>query len=207
MFSLTLDHFKQIGIGPRNVEEWFDAISTHLPDNDIMSVNRVACFLAQCMHESASFNLLTENLNYSKESLLRVFPKYFPNAEAAAAVARQPEKIANIVYANRMGNGDSESGDGWRYRGRGLIQLTGKDNYTRCSEDLFGDTTLVDNPDLLSQPDYAIRSACWYWTKNNLNRWADSLDIITLTKRINGGTHGLEERTNLTTKIRRILTA
>lgn len=204
-FCLTLEKFKEIKIGPKNVEEWYDALSTHLPDNDIMSVNRVACFLAQCMHESGSFNYLSENLNYSKEALRRVFPKYFPTEEDAARVARQPEMIANIVYANRMGNGPTESGDGWRYRGRGIIQLTGKSNYEACSQDLFGDSTLVDDPDLLTQPDYAIRSACWFWNKNNLNRWADSLDVITLTKRINGGTNGLEDRMNYTTKIRGIL--
>jgi putative chitinase len=204
-FILTLDHLKTIKIGPKNVDEWYEALNTHLPEYEINTVNRVACFLAQCMHESGSFNFLIENLNYSKEALRRVFPKYFPTDAMASMYARKPEDIANIVYANRMDNGSTESGDGWKFRGRGVIQLTGRSNYTACSQDLFGDDTLVQDPDKLTEPYYAILSACWFWSKNGLNRFADSLDVITLTKRINGGTNGLSDRLNHTNKIRSIL--
>ena len=154
----------------------------------IKSKEQVAMFLAQIGHESASFKTLAENLNYSKEGLLKVFPKYFTNAEASI-YARRPELIANRVYANRMGNGSEASGDGWKYRGRGLIQITGKDNYTRMSKSLNLD--LVRSPDALKSPLYASLSAGQYWEWRGLK---DISDIKIVTKKINGGYNGLADR-------------
>lgn len=184
-------------------EEYIDALNTVLPENGIDTPLRVAHFLAQVIHESGHFKTNVENLNYSASVLQSVFKKYFPNETIANEYARKPEKIANRVYANRMGNGDEASGDGWKYRGRGLIQLTGKNNYTACKTDMKID--IVKNPDLLLVPEYALKSACWFWNKNNLNQYADKDDIITITKRINGGTNGLDDRKNILSKAKKIL--
>jgi len=179
----------------KNPNAWFEALEKHLPAFEIVTPSRVAGFVAQCQHESADFTVLTENLNYSADALNKLFPKYFINAgRDAQEYHRQPEKIANVIYASRMGNGDTASGDGWRFRGRGILQITGRSNYTQCSRDLFQDDTLVDNPDYLTDPEYAILSACWFWHKNNLNQFCDSGDVVTLSKRINGGTIGLDDR-------------
>lgn len=158
----------------------------------IDTVNRLASFLAQVGHESGGFRYTAENLNYSQEALMRVFPKYFRTAAQASAYARKPEKIANRVYANRMGNGDEGSGDGFRYRGRGLIQLTGKTNISNFANDLEMsiDQALV----YLDTPEGAVMSAGWYWDKNLLNQWADKGDIVRQSKIINGGTNGLQDR-------------
>lgn len=153
---------------------------------------RVAGFLAQIAHESGGFNAVIENLNYSKEGLRKVFPKYFPTDELAAQYARQPEKIANRVYANRMKNGDEASGDGFKFRGRGLIQLTGRDNYTRFANDLG--ISVDETVAYLETPNGAVSSAGWFWDNNKLNQYCDRDDFITLTKRINGGTIGLADR-------------
>ncbi|MGE4278654.1 MAG: glycoside hydrolase family 19 protein [Magnetospirillum sp.] len=152
---------------------------------------RLAAFLAQIAHESGQLRALVENLNYSADALLRVFPRHF-NAGQAAAYARQPQRIGSRVYANRMGNGDETSGDGWHYRGRGLIQVTGKTNYAACGTALGLD--LIAQPELLEQPGPAARSAAWFWHRNGLNRPADARDIKTITRRINGGLTGLEDR-------------
>ena len=152
----------------------------------------MAAFIAQCAHESAGFTALKENLNYRAESLVKVFPKYFPDLGIAKQYEKQGEKIANRVYGNRMGNGDEHSGDGFRYCGRGLIQLTGKDNYTAFAESL--EMAVEEVPEYLATFEGALQSACWFWETNNLNQWADKDDILTLTKRINGGTIGLEDR-------------
>ncbi|KAF0224634.1 MAG: hypothetical protein FD176_816 [Rhodospirillaceae bacterium] len=152
---------------------------------------RLAAFLAQIAHESGQLRALVENLNYSAEALLRVFPRHFDAAQAAV-YARQPERIGSKVYANRMGNGDETSGDGWRYRGRGLIQITGHDNYAACGTALGLD--LIAQPELLERPGPAARSAGWFWHRNGLNRPADARDIETITRRINGGLTGLEDR-------------
>ncbi len=179
---------------PRNpyVNQWYDAISEILPEYSINTPQRVAAFLAQCAHESGGFVFLKENLNYKAPSLRKVFPKYFQDDATAAAYANKPEKIANRVYANRMGNGDEASGDGWRYCGRGLIQLTGKDNYTFFAASL--DIPVEEAAEYLQTFEGAVQSACFFWEQNNLNQWADKGDILTLTKRINGGTIGLEDR-------------
>lgn len=153
---------------------------------------RLAGFLSQTAHESGGFNFIKENLNYSKEGLRKIFGKYFPNDEIAAAYARQPEKIANRVYANRMGNGPEESGDGYRFCGRGLIQLTGRQNYTKLAADLG--ISVEETAIYLETPNGAVSSAGWFWDNNNLNQYCDKNDFITLTKRINGGTIGLADR-------------
>ena len=164
-----------------------------LPYYEINTVNRVAGFIAQCCHESNNFRVITENLNYSSKALDSIFGKYFVRAgRDSKPYHRQPEKIANIVYANRMDNGDTASGDGWRFRGRGVIQLTGRHNYTK-----FGDTlgyTPEQTVKYLKTKAGALESACWYWKTNKINKYCDSQDIITMTKRINGGTIGLADR-------------
>lgn len=179
----------------KNISDWYNALIDVLPKYDITTPTRVAAFLAQCAHESNQFNVLKENLNYRWESLRRVFPKYFPTDELAKQYASKPNKqeaIANRVYANRMGNGPESSGDGWRYCGRGLIQLTGKNNYQAFADSIEMDISEV--VDYLGTFEGAVQSACWFWDKNNLNEYADAGDIVTMTKRINGGTNGLEDR-------------
>jgi len=158
---------------------------------------RLAHFLSQCAQESGNFKLLTENLNYSADGLLKIFPKYFKDKATADAYARKPEKIASRVYANRMGNGDEASGEGFKFRGRGYIQLTGKDNYKQFA-DFIGED-VVANPDLVATK-YPLTSAAFFFNKNAL--WTicdkgDTNDVVTLvTKRVNGGTHGLDDRIN-----------
>jgi putative chitinase len=153
---------------------------------------RAAAFLAQIAHESGGFNFVKENLNYSAKGLMTTFKKYFPNEALAKQYERQPEKIANRVYANRMSNGDEASGDGYKFCGRGLIQLTGRANYTKFSQDLG--ISLDETVKYLETPEGAVSSAGWFWDQNNLNQWCDKDDFVTLTKRINGGTIGLEDR-------------
>ncbi len=153
---------------------------------------RQAHFLAQIAHESGGFRLNKENLNYSAQALGNVFRKYFPTAQLAAKYARQPEAIANVVYANRMGNGDTASGDGWRYRGRGLVQLTGKYNYVVYAKERGQD--FVNNPDLLLEPSWSIDVAGWFWKSRGLNSLADKDDVRGITKLINGGFNGLDDR-------------
>jgi putative chitinase len=191
-FNFTKDQLKGIiGANPY-LDYWYNAVSEILPVYEINTPERVAAFLAQCAHESGNFKFLKENLNYKAESLCKVFPKYFPDINLAKDYEKKPEKIANKVYGNRMGNGDESTGDGFRYMGRGLIQLTGKNNYTLFAAAI--DTPLEEIPEYLQTFEGAVQSACWFWEQNNLNQWADKKDIMTLTKRINGGTIGLEDR-------------
>lgn len=156
---------------------------------------RLAHFLAQCAHESGNWRFKVENLNYSAAALQSVFRKYFPDEATAAQYARKPEMIANKVYASRMSNGDEASGDGWKFRGRGYIQLTGKQNYS--SFDKIIEDDLLSNPDLVAEK-YPLLSAAWFWDTNNLSSLADKgatdADVTAITKRVNGGTHGLEDR-------------
>ena len=191
---LSEPQFSRLFPNCKDPSEWVDAMNNVFPKYKIDTPKRIAAFIAQCGHESGGWRTFSENLNYSANALDAVFGKYFKRAgRDANEYARQPEKIANIVYANRMDNGDTASGDGWRYRGRGPIQLTGKANYTAFSEDMGVDA--VNNPDIVSNDkEIALMSAIWYWNNNNLNRYADSGDIKTLTKRINGGYIGLEDR-------------
>ena len=157
-----------------------------------VNMNRAAAFVAQTAHESGGFNFVKENLSYGAKGLMVTFKKYFPNEELAKQYERKPEKIANKVYANRMGNGDEASGDGYRFCGRGLIQLTGRNNYTKFAADLG--ISVEDTVAYLETPAGAVSSAGWFWDNNNLNQYCDKNDFVTLTKRINGGTIGLEDR-------------
>jgi putative chitinase len=192
---LTLSQLKQLL--PKNpyVEHWYHALEQLFPDYDINTPKRMAAFIAQCSHESGGFMVLKENLNYKAATLRKIFPKYFPNDQIAQDYASRPNKqvsIASKVYANRMGNGDEASQDGWKFCGRGLIQLTGKSNYQAFADSLEMD--INDVPEYLATFEGAAQSACWFWETNKLNQWADAGDILTLTKRINGGTIGLEDR-------------
>ena len=193
-FDFTLDKVTHLLHKNREPEFWFNAMNEYLPKFGITTAARVAGFVAQGQHESADFTILQENLNYSAKGLRGGFGKYFPDDAIANQYAKKPEMIANRVYASRMGNGNEASGDGYRYRGRGILQLTGRANYTQCSRDLFGDDTLANDPDLVRTPEYAIITACWFWYKNKLNEICDKGDIVLLSKRINGGTIGLEDR-------------
>jgi putative chitinase len=175
------------------LDHWYDALSQALPDYDINTPNRVAAFLAQCAHESGGFTAIKENLNYKAESLCRVWPRYF-NAGNAGQYAHNQEAIANRAYSGRMGNGPEESGDGWKFCGRGLIQLTGRSNYQAFADSL--QISIDDASEYLKTFEGCVQSACWFWEANNLNQYADNGDILTMTKRINGGTLGLDDRTN-----------
>jgi putative chitinase len=172
--------------------KWLEPLKETFEKYNIDTAKRQAAFIGQCMHESGGFKLLEENLNYSAKALMATWPSRFPTEEMANQYARNPEKIANKVYGGRMGNADESSGEGWKYRGRGIKQLTGKENYQRCSEALGVD--LVSDPDKLLDPKYAALSAGWFWNKHNLNDLADKSDIETMTKRINGGLLGLDAR-------------
>jgi putative chitinase len=193
--ELTKDQLKQLL--PKNpyIDHWHHALAILLPDYEINTPQRIAAFMAQCAHESGGFTALKENLNYKPATLRKLFAKYFPTdalAEEYCAKPNKQEAIANRVYASRMGNGDEASGDGYKYCGRGLIQLTGKSNYIAFADSL--EITPEEASQYLSTFEGAAQSACWFWEANNLNQWADKGDILTLTKRINGGTIGLEDR-------------
>jgi putative chitinase len=184
-----------------------DKLKGHIPDGVIAMIPdtaakfqintplRLAHFLAQCGHESGGFRVTQENLNYSAKGLMGIFKKYFPSEAIANQYARQPQKIANKVYANRMANGSEASGDGYKFRGRGYIQLTGRDNYTQFGKAIGEDIT--SNPDVVSNK-YALLSAAWFWSKNGLNKLADTgasdTAVTSITKRVNGGTIGLADR-------------
>jgi putative chitinase len=184
-----------------------EKLKGHIPDSvieqipgiqDKFEINtplRLAHFLAQCGHESGGFKLVQENLNYGAKGLMGIFKKYFPNETTALAYERKPEKIANVVYASRMGNGDKTSGDGWKFHGRGFIQLTGKDNYVAFGKSINEDMTA--NPDLVATK-YPLASAAWFFNKNGLHKLADGgatdAVVTSITKRVNGGTIGLEDR-------------
>ena len=193
--ELTKEQLKQLL--PKNpyVDHWYDALSKLLPDYEINTSKRIAAFIAQCSHESGGFTALKENLNYKPATLRKLFGKYFPNdalAEEYCAKPNKQEAIASRIYASRMGNGDEASGDGYKYCGRGLIQLTGKSNYIAFADSL--QISPEEASEYLATFEGAAQSACWFWETNNLNQWADKGDILTLTKRINGGTIGLEDR-------------
>ncbi len=174
--------------------KWCHELNNTMNRFEINTPYRVAGFLAQVSHESGGFQFIVENLNYSAEALTRVWPSRFP-PDIAAAYAKNPEKIANRAYCNRMGNGDEASGDGWTYRGRGLIQLTGKDNYAAFS--LECDNEALVDPNQVAEPALAAESAGWFWSRNGLNALADAQDIVGMTRRINGGTNGIDHRQEL----------
>jgi putative chitinase len=181
--------------------KWLNPLNKAFEKYDISTPKRQAAFIGQCGHESNNFRTLEENLHYSAAALMRVWPSRFPDMDTAEKYANSPEKIANKVYAGRMGN--TEEGDGWRYHGRGLIQLTGKENYEHCGSSLGVD--LVGNPDWLLEPEYATLSAAWFFNKKGLNQIADLGDVVTLTKRINGGTLGLDDRVMRTNRALAVL--
>jgi putative chitinase len=187
---VTVEQLKKCMPTCKQPEVWVPLLNTYLTKYKLNSKDDMARFIAQCGHESGDFNTLKENLNYSAERLLVVFPKYFRNMPShdLQQYHRKPEKIANRVYASRMGNGDEKSGDGWKYKGSGIIQLTGKFNYTKCSDFLFDDDRLVKTPEIVMEPECALLSAIWFWESNKLK---DIKSFVDLTKRINGGTHGL----------------
>ena len=201
---LTKDQLKQMVKNPY-IDHWYEVLEQLLDDYDINTPLRVAHFIAQCAHESGNFVFIKENLNYKAASLRKIFGKYFPTDELAAQYAGRPEMIANRIYANRMGNGDEASGEGWRYHGRGLIQLTGKDNYTFFAGSL--DISVEDAAAYMETFEGAAQSACWFWEQNNLNRFADANDVKGLTKAINGGYIGLEDRQSHTEHALHILGA
>ena len=203
-----VEHIVAAGVKRATAEKWVEAVASACQEFNINTPQRIAGFLSQCAHESGGFERLQENLNYSADGMAGIWPKRFavlgpdkkpvkkngknqPN-KFALALHRKPEMIANVVYSGRMGNGPTESGEGWKYRGRGLKQLTGKDNHRACSTGLGVD--FVENPDLLLEPVYAARSAAWFWAANKCNNFADSGDIEGLTKKINGGLIGIEDR-------------
>lgn len=190
-FNFTKEHLEDILKGNKEIDAWYKTISQILPKYDIDTPERVAGFLAQCGHESVNFTRLEENLNYSADGLNKIFPKYFQRAgRDAKEYHRQPEKIANVVYGGRMGN--NSPGDGWRYRGRGPLQLTGHDNYAAFGKTLNKSASQV--AEYMSTRGGALESAAWFWKTNNLNSYCDKGDIVGMTKRINGGTIGLEDR-------------
>jgi len=190
--QITRDQLEQIIPSNKHLDNWLECLNTILPEYEIDSPERVAAFLAQCAHESASFTAIKENLNYKAESLMKVFPKYFPNQELAEQYAHNQEAIANRVYGGRMGNGDEHSGDGYAYCGRGLIQLTGHDNYKAFADSLS--SSIEEIVEFLQTFEGCVQSACWFWETNDLNTLADAGDIKGMTKRINGGYIGLEDR-------------
>lgn len=216
MTQVRLAHLTAAGV--KNPGLWLDAVRAACIEFGIDTEKKIAAFIAQTAHESGGYTLLVENLNYRAATMAVCWPTRFaelgpdkkPKKDAkgcnipnkfALALEKHPEQLANVVYSSRMGNGPIESGDGWKYRGRGLKQLTGKDNYTRCGNALGVD--LVSNPDLLLEPQYAARSAAWFWASNKCGdiidgaqctRSSASQDFIALTKRINGGTIGLADR-------------
>jgi len=196
--QITLDQFRAMIPTNREPEEWYEIALKMFAKYEINTPNRIAGFMAQCAHESADFTRLEENLNYSADALYRVFGKrYFKSKSHAQEYHRQPEKIANYVYmdknrSRRGALGNVEDGDGWRFRGRGIKQLTGRSNYTAFGNDVG--MSAEDAAEYLSTKQGAFESACWFWEKNNLERYADRNDIVGMSKRVNGGKIGLDDR-------------
>ena len=182
------EQLKQLYIG----EQWVDALNETFQRFNIITPVQQASFIGQAAHESGNFKMLVENLNYRAETLMKVWPKRFPTLEFAKQYERDPKKIANSVYANRMGNRDEASGDGFRFRGRGLFQTTGHAGYYHAGQALGED--FVMNPDLVSTPKYAALTAGFFWNTHKLNQYADTRDFTMMTKKINGGTIGLNDR-------------
>lgn len=201
---ITAEQLKRIisTLSDTRCKEYLPHLLQAMTEFEISTPIRVAAFIAQTAHESAGYSAFLENLNYSAQALLNTWPNRF-TLEIATAYARQPEKIANHVYINRLGNGDEASGDGWRYRGRGVIQTTGRVNYKACGTGLGLD--LITSPELLEQPLNAFRSAGWYWKSRNCNSFADSDNFIGLTKVINGGLNGLDDRKDYYARAKSVL--
>ena len=198
---VNAEQLKKLHIG----EQWVDALNETFARFDISTPARQASFIGQCGHECGNFKVLEENLNYRAETLMKLWKSRFPTIEIANEYARNPKKIANKVYSSRMGNRDESSGDGYRFRGRGCIQLTGHANYfhagNACGEDF------VMNPDLVATPKYAAMTAGWFWNTHKLNQYADIRDYTMMTKKINGGTIGLNDRIKHINHALEVLTA
>ena len=185
---MTAEQLSALGMDTK----WLEPLNEVFAKYDISTPLRQAAFIGQCAHESNNFTRLEEGLNYSVSRLMAVWPSRFPTLEAAAPYANNPEKLANKVYGGRADLGNKEDGDGFKFHGRGCIQLTGRDLYERCGEAIGAD--LINQPQLLVEPNYACLSAGWFWNKAGLNALADSKDYDTMTKRINGGLIGLDDR-------------
>lgn len=209
MEAITSDTLRKIYPLSKNIERYAEALDKAMQECGIDTAERARAFLAQVGHESAQLNLVEENLNYSAQALRKVFPKYFRTPQEASSYAHHPERIANRVYANRMGNGSEESGDGWKFRGRGLIQITGRDNYVSMSSLMGKDLTIW--PDALLMPLDACRSAALWWKTNGLNEFADKLaaderkTFEAITKRVNGGLNGLEDRLDIYRRAKKVI--
>ena len=186
--SINAEQLKQLHIGA----EWVDALNETFARFNITTNNQKAMFIGQCSHECGNFRTLEENLNYRAETLMKLWPKRFPSLEFAKQYEKNPKKIANSVYASRMGNRDEASGDGYRFRGRGALQCTGHSTYFHAGKALGVD--FVMQPDLVATPKYAALTAGWFWDTHKLNPPSDALDYTKVTKIINGGTIGLDDR-------------
>lgn len=197
----SVEQLQKLKIGA----EWAPALSETFTRFQIVSPRQQAAFIGQCGHECANFRILEENLNYRAATLMKLWPKRFPTQEIANAYAGNPKKIANMVYADRMGNRNESSGDGYRFRGRGCIQLTGSTNYFNAGKALGMD--FWANPDLVATPTYAALTAGWFWSTHNCNQLAEAADWVGLTKKINGGTFGLDERIKHTNEALAVLTS
>ena len=189
---MTLDQFNAIVPNNPYAEHWVEALNKIWPDYDITTSQRQAAFIGECCVESAMFTAIQENLNYRPESLMKLWHSHFPTEEIAQQYGHNPEKIANRAYANRMGNGSEESGDGWKFCGRGLIQLTGRDNYQAFADSV--QMNVDDVPAFLATFEGAVQSACFFWENANLNALADQGNIDHISHIINGGTIGQDER-------------
>lgn len=191
--SVTIEQLERLfeSTHKATLEKYIDALNEALEKYEITTPKRIAMFMSQIGHESGGLTIVEENLNYRPERLKVIFPKYFSNVDPTE-YAHNPQKIANRVYANRMGNGNEQSGDGYKFKGRGFIQLTGHDNYASLAHAL--DMTIDEVVEYMLTPEGACMSACWFWSTHNLNAFADAGDCLGATKRINGGVIGLAER-------------
>ena len=196
---MTPEQLQQLGID----EKWLDPLNQTFVKYDINTALRQAAFIGQCQHESANFTKLEEGLNYSATRLMDVWPSRFPSLDVANQYANNPEKLANKVYGGRADLGNTQEGDGFAFHGRGCIQLTGRDSYERCGSSIGVD--LIGSPNRLLDSEYAAMSAGWFWNKKGLNSLADVQDYETMTKRINGGLNGLDDRKAKIAKAREIL--
>ena len=200
---ITQDQLSQLLPGNQYIDNWTDALNNTLPAYDITTVNRIAAFLGETYVESNAYTELHENLNYRATSLMREWPTHFPTLSIATQYANKPEAIANRAYANRMGNGNEASGDGWLYCGRGLIQITGRNNYQAFANSVGMDISSI--PDYLQTFTGATVSACWFWQSNDLNHLADAWDIDTISIRVSGGTNDSTQRLQQCNRAQQIL--
>lgn len=192
---ISVEQFKQVFPMNKNPQAIVDALNIILPKYNITTKDRIDYFIAQCGHESAGFTKFIENCNYADTALCKIWNTQFPTLDIAKQYHRKPELIANRAYANKNGNGNEQSGDGWKFRGRGCIQLTGKANYTAFAQSIG--KSLEESVQYCETINGAIESACFFWTKNNLNKYCDNQDFLGLTKKINGGTTGLDDRLDI----------